>query len=85
MGRVDPASGLNGDIFVDDDGEVYDVMLNLVDVARNHDKYFILQVPIHPQAARTTRPCTVTSPTIAIANSSDLLDPLLVVMQRCHL
>eukprot|EP00892_Ulva_mutabilis_P000375 jgi/Ulvmu1/10338/UM061_0021.1 len=44
LGRVDPASGLTGGIHVDDAAEVYDVMLNLVDLAKNHDKYFILQL-----------------------------------------
>lgn len=69
LGRVDPASELVGQIYVDDDGEVFDVMLNLVDVATNHDKYFILQVrptctrahltnlrPVHPD---TTKLCVL--------------------------
>lgn len=43
LGRVDPASSLTGNILVED-GCVYDVMLNLVDVSKNSDKYFILQV-----------------------------------------
>lgn len=43
LGRVDPASKLNGKIFIADD-TVYDVMLNLVDISKNSDKYFILQV-----------------------------------------
>ena len=44
LGRVDPASELDGNIFIDAEGEVYDVMLNLVDVSKNSDKYYILQV-----------------------------------------
>lgn len=47
LGRIDPASGLKGTVHTDDDGEVYDVMLNLVDVSKNHDKYFLLQVSRH--------------------------------------
>lgn len=54
LGRVDPASELAGQIYVDDRGEVFDVMLNLVDVEKNHDKYFILQVrPAHTKAHPT--------------------------------
>jgi uracil-DNA glycosylase len=41
---VDPAANLKGRIFVDDDGTVHDAMLNLVDVSKNSDKYYILQV-----------------------------------------
>ena len=42
LGRVDSASKLKGNICVDDHGTVCDVMLNLVDVSKNSDKYFIL-------------------------------------------
>lgn len=44
LGRVDPASHLDGDIYTDDDGVVHDVMLNLVDISKNSDKYYILQL-----------------------------------------
>jgi hypothetical protein len=43
LGRVDPASKLKGKIMMEVD-TVYDVMLNLVDIRKNSDKYFILQV-----------------------------------------
>jgi hypothetical protein len=44
LGRVDPASGLAGQIYTDATGAVYDAMLNLVDITNNSDKYYILQV-----------------------------------------
>jgi hypothetical protein len=44
LGRVDPASALDGIIYTDAAGAVHDVMLNLVDVTKNSDKYYILQV-----------------------------------------
>jgi hypothetical protein len=44
LGRVDPASGLVGQIYSDAAGAVYDAMLNLVDITKNSDKYYILQV-----------------------------------------
>jgi hypothetical protein len=52
LGRLDPASQLKGKILIAD-GTVYDVMLNLVDVSKNSDKYFILQVMSPP----TPTPC----------------------------
>lgn len=49
LGRVDPASKLDGEIYTDDDGVVFDVMLNLVDISKNSDKYYVLQASLpHP-------------------------------------
>jgi len=44
LGIVDPRSGVDGAICVDEDGIVYDVTLNLRDAATNADKYYILQL-----------------------------------------
>lgn len=51
LGVVDPASGLSGKILTNWGGgsgrgraEVYDVMLVLVDVAKNHDKFIVIQL-----------------------------------------
>ena len=41
--QVDPASDLQGHI-LNRDGVVFDVMLSLVDLSKNADKYYLLQV-----------------------------------------
>lgn len=42
--QVDPASGISGGHVLNKDGDVYDVMLSLVDLSKNSDKYYLLQV-----------------------------------------
>mmetsp|Transcript_19383 Transcript_19383/g.41946 ORF Transcript_19383/g.41946 Transcript_19383/m.41946 type:complete len:849 (-) Transcript_19383:893-3439(-) len=44
LGVVDSASGLKGAHILNRDGDVYDVMLSLVDISKNSDKYYLLQV-----------------------------------------
>jgi hypothetical protein len=44
LGRVNPASKLDGNIYSDGDGAVCDVMLDLVDISKNSDEYYVLKV-----------------------------------------
>lgn len=51
LGVVDPASGLSGTILTeksDDQTKVYDVMLVLIDIAKNNDKYILMQLVDSP-------------------------------------
>ena len=41
---MDVASGLSGGCILNRGGDVYDVMLSLVDLTQNMDKYYLIQV-----------------------------------------
>lgn len=44
LGIVDPAAGIDGEIVVGEEGKALDVMMVMVDVGKNIDKYYVLQV-----------------------------------------
>lgn len=51
---VDPAAGVTNGVILNRGAEVYDVMLSLVDVSQNTDKYYLLQVISSPQGSYHT-------------------------------